>query len=238
MRVGVLTGLAAEARLLTNVLFDGKAELRIVRTGADPERARREAKDLVTSGVSALVSFGVAGGLCPTLDAGDLILADHVILPDGRSVAADTAWIRLARQRLGKTGHKTVIGPVAASDRLLATPAEKRRLSELSGGIAGDMESGAVAAVAHEAGLPFLVVRAVSDSATRILPRVARVPLRPCGGLSIGSIAHALVAAPGEWPAVARLAIETRAAMTTLRRAVHAGALLPPYIPGIEKPAA
>ena len=53
MRVGVLTGLAAEARLLTNVLFDGKAELRIVRTGADPERARREAEDLVGAGVSA-----------------------------------------------------------------------------------------------------------------------------------------------------------------------------------------
>jgi hypothetical protein len=132
MRVGVLTGLAAEARLLTNVLFDGKAELRIVRTGADPERARREAEDLVDAGVSALVSFGVAGGLCPSLDAGDLILADRVILADGRAIAADAAWVRLARQRLGKPGHKTVIGPVAASSRLLVTPAEKRQLCELS----------------------------------------------------------------------------------------------------------
>ncbi len=238
MRVGVLTGLAAEARLLTNVLFDGKAELRIVRTGADPERARREAEDLVDAGVSALVSFGVAGGLCPSLDAGDLILADRVILADGRAIAADAAWVRLARQRLGKPGHKTVIGPVAASSRLLVTPAEKRQLCELSGGIAGDMESGAVATVAEEAGLPFLVVRAVSDGATRALPPVARVPLRPCGGISAGSIAHALVTSPREWPAVARLAMETRAALATLRGVVHTGALLPPYLAGMEKPAA
>lgn len=238
MRVGVLTGLAAEARLLSSVLFDGKADLRIVRTGADSSRARREAQDLVDSGVSALVSFGVAGGLCPSLNAGDLILADRVILPDGRSMSADAAWLRLARQRLGTRGHKTVIGPVAAADRLLVTPAEKRQLSKISGGIAGDMESGAVAEIAHRAGLPFLVVRAVSDGATRVLPRVARVPVRPCGGLSVGSIAHALFASPGEWPAVARLALETRAALATLQGAVHAGALLPPYLSGMEKSAA
>lgn len=228
MRVGVLTGLAAEARLLQGGRFRG-AGLAVARTGADPATARREAERLVASGAVALISFGVAGGLHPGLQAGDLVLADRVILPGGRAIATHAAWRGLAQERLAQPGTRAVIvGAVAGSHRLLVTPDEKRLLGERSGGIAGDMESGAVAEVAAEAGVPFLVVRAVSDGATRVLPQVARVPLRPDGGLSVGRIAHALCTRPGEWPAVARLAVETRAAMAALRAAVHAGVLLPP----------
>ena len=227
MRVGVLTGLAAEARLLREVLGDD-VELTVVRTGADPVKARREAERLVASGVVALISFGVAGGLDPRLRAGDLILADRVILPDGRAIDTDAEWLLRAQARLEQPRSRALVGAVAGSDQLLATPAEKRLLCERSGALAGDMESGAVAAVAAAAGLPFLVVRAVSDGATRVLPQVARVPLRPDGGISIGGIAQALCTRPGEWPAVARLAFETRAAMMALKGAVRSGALLPP----------
>ncbi len=228
MRVGVLTGLAAEARLLRGLFSDGRTDPVVVRTGADPLRARDEAERLVASGVIALVSFGLAGGLDPRLRAGDLILADTVILPDGRSVTADPDWVRLAHERLGRPGAKTFIGPVAGADQLLATVGEKRRLSEASGALAGDMESAAVASVAEAAGLPFLVVRAVSDCAARTLPSAARVPLRPDGGLSLGAIAQSLCTRPGEWPAVARLALDTRAALAALRGVVRAGALVPP----------
>jgi hopanoid-associated phosphorylase len=230
MRVGVLTGLAAEARLLHGARLSGGVGLAVARTGADAATARREAERLVLSGVAALVSFGVAGGLDPRLRAGDLVLADRVILPGGRAIAAHAGWRREAQERLGGAGARAVVGAVAGSDRLLVTPAEKRLLCEQSGGLAGDMESGAVAEVAAEAGLPFLVLRAVSDGATRALPQVACVPLRPDGGLSLGGIAHALCTRPGEWPAVARLAVETRAAMAALRAAVRSGALVPPGV--------
>lgn len=224
MRVGVLTGLAAEARLLDGVPDLSAVRLMVARTGADPVIARREAERLVASGVAALVSFGVAGGLDPRLRAGDLVLADRVVLPGGRAIATHAAWRSLAQARLAGA----VVGTVAGSNRLLVTPAEKRLLCERSGGLAGDMESGAVAEVAAEAGVPFLVVRAVSDGASRSLPHVARVPLRPDGGLSMGGIAYALCTRPGEWPAVARLAVETRAAMAALRAAVRSGVLAPP----------
>ncbi len=228
MRVGVLTGLAAEARLLDGARGDGGVRLTIAQTGANPATARREAERLVASGVAALVSFGVAGGLDPRLQAGDLVLADRVVLPGGREIATHAAWRNLAQERLGQPGARAFMGAIAGSNQLLVTPAEKRLLCEQSGGLAGDMESGAVAEVAAAAGVPFLVMRAVSDGASRSLPHVARVPLRPDGGLSVGRIAHALCTRPGEWPAVARLAVETRAAMATLRAAVRSGALLLP----------
>jgi adenosylhomocysteine nucleosidase len=230
MRVGVLTGLAAEARLLEGARLEGGFGLAVARTGADPATARREAERLAASGVVALISFGVAGGLDPRLRAGDLVLADRVILPGGRAIATHAAWRSLAHARLAEPGTRAFVGAIAGSDQLLVTPAEKRLLSERSGGIAGDMESGAVAEVAADAGVPFLVMRAVSDGAMRFLPQVARVPLRPDGGLSVGRIAHALCTRPGEWPAVARLAVETRAAMAALRAAVRSGALLPPGV--------
>jgi hopanoid-associated phosphorylase len=233
MRVGVLTGLAAEARLLHGAPLQGGVSLAVVRTGADAATARREAERLVLSGVAALVSFGVAGGLNPRLQAGDLVLADQVILPGGRMVATHAGW-RIKAHLCLAAPARTFVGAVAGSDRLLVTPDEKRLLGERTGALAGDMESGAVAAVAAEAGLPFLVLRAVSDGAVRALPRVACVPLRPDGGLSVGGIAHALLTRPAEWPAVLRLAVETRAAMAALRAAVRSGALMPPGAAPVE----
>lgn len=228
MRIGFLTGLTAEARLLRGVFSGAAGEPIVVRTGADPVRARHEAERLVPAGAIAIVSFGLAGGVDPKVEAGDLVLADRVILPDGRSVPTDQAWLRTALSRLKPPRTRVAIGPVAGTEWLLATVEDKRRLADASGALAGDMESAWAAVVAERAGLPLLVVRAVSDAADRPLPSVARVPLRPCGGIRFDSVAQALCTRPNEWPAVARLARDTRAALGALRGVVRSGALLPP----------
>lgn len=227
MRIGVLTGLEAEARLLRVLFPQADMDSIVVRTGADPARARREAERLAGSGVSALLSFGLSGGLDPRLKAGDLILADRVVLPDGRTLPTDAAWLARAQARVGQPARGLHVGAVAGADQLLATLADKRRLSQASGALAVDMESGAAAAAAEAAGLPFFVVRAVSDCAGTTLPAVARVPLLPCGGLDVSGVTRALCTRPGEWRAVARLALDTRAALGALRGVVRAGALLP-----------
>jgi adenosylhomocysteine nucleosidase len=167
---------------------------------------------------------------------GDLIFADRVVLPNGGSVATDSGWLEAALAMATLAGRKVRVGPIAASDRLLATPADKSRAAVRSGALAGDMESGAAATIAARAGLPLLVVRAISDSAAQSLPMVARVPLRPCGGVRLDAIAGALCKRPGEWPAVARLALDTRAAMVALRGAVQAGILPPPAVTMANRP--
>lgn len=226
MRVGVLTGLTAEARLLHAFAADQAHAPLVARAGASAVRAADEAERLVALGAVAIVSFGIAAGLDPRLEAGDLIFADRVVLPGGRSVPTDPEWLKAASARAGLP--RSFIGPVAGTDRLLATVADKRDLAARSGALSGDMESAAAAAVAQQAGLPLLVVRAVSDGAARILPAVARVPLHPDGGIDMRRVTQALCARPGEWPAVARLALDTRAALNALRGVVRSGALLPP----------
>jgi len=227
MHVGVLTGLRAEARLLRVPALQAPVPI-VAVTGGCPIRARREAERLVSSGAVVLVSFGLAGGLDPRLEAGDVILADRVILPDGRAIETDRGWLRAARGRVRQPGAKLFIGPIAGTDRLLATIGDKQRLAERSGALAGDLESAAAAAVAEEAELPLLVVRAVSDSAVQPLPHVARVAVRADGRLDYWRVAQALCAHPREWPQVARLAVGTRAALLALRGMIGAGVLLPP----------
>ncbi|KAA2235649.1 phosphorylase family protein [Salinarimonas soli] len=224
MRIGVLTGLKAEARLLGPLRLRSRTRLVVVRTGADPDVARAEAERLAESGVSALLSFGLAGGLDPSLRAGEVVLADRVVLPDGRQVETHPAWLAWTRRRVALTGRPVHVGPVAGSDRLLASATEKQRLYREFGALAVDMESGAVAEAAEAFGLPFIVVRAVADGAGTVLPGVARVPLRGDGTVDLPRIARALLTKPGEWPAVARLALDTRAAFRSLRDAVLAGA--------------
>ena len=95
---------------------------------------------------------------------------------------------------------------------------EKADLFESSGAAAVDMESHAVAAVARKYSLPFLPVRAVADPATRSVPEFALTALSPGGRIRPGAVIARLLARPWEIRELLGLAVETRAAMASLRR--------------------
>ncbi|HEX6141448.1 MAG TPA: hypothetical protein VFZ01_01920, partial [Geminicoccaceae bacterium] len=73
-RIGVVTGSRIEARCLPH-----RGQFLIRCSAADAARGRAHAATLVDEGVDALLSFGLAGGLEPTLRPGDLLLADRVL---------------------------------------------------------------------------------------------------------------------------------------------------------------
>ena len=217
MRVGVLTGLAAEARLLARCASLGD-RLLVHRTGADPARARIEAERLAAAGARALISFGLAGGIDPVRRPGDLIIADRVVLPGGRAIETDGGW----RALLLASASTARVGAIAGTDRMLVSAADKGRLFAETGAAAADMESHVLAEAAERAGLPLLVVRAVGDPAWRNVASVALVPLRPDGTVRFGAVSLALCAKPLEWPGVFALARETRAGLLSLRRVAAA----------------
>jgi adenosylhomocysteine nucleosidase len=213
--VGVLTGLTIEARLVRAI---AGPNVLVAATGADPSRATRCLQELVTGGATALLSFGLAAGLDPVVRAGDLVVADGVRLPDGRVIPSDIAWRDAAAGELAAASLSHHRGVIAASGRLLVSEAEKREVFGATGAVAADMESGAAAAVAAALGLPFLALRAISDTSSDPLPAVAQVPPTEDGGIDAMRVARALLTRPGEWRAVVRLATSTRAAMRTLGR--------------------
>ena len=59
------------------------------------------------------------------------------------------------------------------SPKVLMTPQDKASFSSRTGAVAVDMESGAVAAVASDAKIPFIAIRAVSDAFNSVLPFTA-----------------------------------------------------------------
>jgi hypothetical protein len=126
-------------------------------TSAEQRVARRAGLHAVRIGVRGaaglpegqLVSFGLAGALHDGLRVGDVLDATRVV--DGTGA---TLW---QGAPLGVAGAREAT--VLASDVLVHSASERRRLRESSGADAVDMESGVLAASGRLAG----VVRAISD---------------------------------------------------------------------------
>ena len=218
-RLGIVTGMLTEAACLGAAATEFSAVERplVFCAGASAKRALEGARELAKSDVVGLVSFGIAGGLDPTVAVGDLVIADAVVGPDGRRFATAPSWCQAVQSVLGDT-LPVRTGPLAGADSLVATPADKARLFQATQAIAVDMESHAVATAAEEVGLPLLILRVVADPAHRAIPQSARGGLAPDGGMRPFAVIRKLMVRPWETPAVWMLAQDNRAAHESLRR--------------------
>ena len=207
--VGVVPALDMERRWI------GDPAPLVEVSGIGARRARDASRLLVDRGASALVSWGVAGGLDPELSAGTVVLPDAVIRGDGQRVEVDLEWRdRLVDRILGQINLSTA--PVLTVDRPLASPGEKSEAHQRTGAGAVDMESAAVASVAAGAGVPFITVRVVVDTADMGLPASATSLCDESGWLNLGS-ALRLVFRPGDWAGLAALARANAAAGRAMR---------------------
>lgn len=204
---GIVVGLRAEARLARRLGAPVEAG------GGTAAGAEAAAERLIRAGVRGLLSFGLAGGLDPALRPGDVLVPGRV-LSDAGSWAADPAL----RHALGLG----CAGPVFGGGAVLATAAAKRGLYARTGAVAVDLESAAVARAAERHGLPFAVLRAVCDPASRDLPRAALVALDGAGRIGALRVLGAVAARPREVPALLALGADAararRALAARLRR--------------------
>ena len=216
---GVVTGLAFEARLIEKAFARQRSAMpRLACAGPGPERARAAAARLAAEGAQALVSFGLCGGLDPALKAGDLVLAETVIVAPGQAIETDAARRGALAARCSEAGLRVAGGALLGQDRQIGRAEEKAALYGSSGARAVDMESGGVARAAEAAGVPFLVVRALADPAGRNLPRAALAATGPDGRLKLFKVLTTMYLRPWESPALVRLAYETRLALDALER--------------------
>ncbi len=191
--------------------------------GGTSDGARRAALGLAESGATALLSFGLAGGLDPALRPGD-VLVPGAVLAGGRRVPTDAALCHL----LGGSTPHVVLG----TDQIVAEPSEKRKLWLATGCAAVDFESAAVAEVASDKSLPFAVLRAICDPAVRALPVAALAALDTNGDVALGRVLRSLARQPGQLVALLALAGDAvrarRALVGHLARIGAHGALTPP----------
>jgi hopanoid-associated phosphorylase len=213
----VVTGLRREADIasgdgVVTLCSGGRPELLQERLSA----LFRDSSRPSDAGIAAILSFGLAGGLAPHLRPGDIVIASHVVA-DGERHDAHTGWHNALVSSFGEaiTVH---LGAIAGSDSVVTTYAGKRALHGADGALAVDMESHIAAAYARRHNLPFAVIRAVSDPATRSLPDIASKALTRDGDVALGKVIGGLLRQPGQLPALIAAGRDSGRAFATLRR--------------------
>jgi adenosylhomocysteine nucleosidase len=201
-KIGFVTGLTAELALLKGMAVMGGVG------GGTPEGAGDAAAHLVDAGAEALISFGLAGGLDPALPAG-AVLVPGVVIEGTDTHICDPgllAW-------LGGVTCTAMLGGAGVA----VTASDKANLFAATGAAAIDLESGALARIAAARGVPFAVLRAVCDPAGRNLPPAALVALNAKGRIGAFRVLGAVLRAPGQVPALLRLAGDAAAARRALQ---------------------
>lgn len=182
--VVAVVGLKREAAVLRGL------DVVAVAGGGDPERLARELK-AVAKAADGIISFGMAGALDPALRIGDWVIGERV-----GDITCDPRWVAALAQRLPEAR----VGPVHAHDGLVAQAADKRNLNRESGSLAADMESHVAARVARVAGVPFAVLRCISDEASASLPPAIAVAMKPGGRLALGAVLASIARRPAQLP--------------------------------------
>jgi len=161
---------AALSRELAELAREPHPALALLETGEGIVNAERHLDAwLEKRRAHAVLSIGFAGALSSSLKAGDLVIADEV----RDSSAAPDAKLLTAARRVRADGSWIHFGVALTSNEILWKAQSKRALAEsLAVDEIGavDMESTAIARVCGRRGLPFLVVRSITDLLDEDLP--------------------------------------------------------------------
>ncbi|MEX2618427.1 MAG: hypothetical protein WD767_20265 [Alphaproteobacteria bacterium] len=216
-RLGIVTGLSMEAaRIRTASRGLQDADMPIIGVaGGSAERAAGLARQQVAAGARALVSFGLAGGLDPSLLPGDIVIGATVWRNSGPPLDMTGPWAQSIAAGLQRE-CRVRIGGVAGVDAPAVSVAAKAALRLRSGALAVDMESHGTASAAAELGIPILVIRAVADPSMRAVPAAALAGMGSDGRRRPFAVLGRLLFRPSDLPGLIRLAGDSAAAMRSL----------------------
>jgi adenosylhomocysteine nucleosidase len=163
-------------------LYRGKYQNRdclLVQTGLGKQRAETATHFILEHfPVSAMISFGFAGALTAELRVGDIIICSTLYHCNGRadkgleseSLSSDANLLELAIRTLESGRVRFCCGNSVTVPQLLSSPESKEKLYKISQAHIADMESYWVAGIASEERIPFVAIRAVSDTMQDSLP--------------------------------------------------------------------
>ena len=134
--------------------------------------------------VEAIINTGIAGSLKPEVNIGDIVLSVDTLQHDvdargfgykkGQiprmevfSFSADQKLADLAKEICEKVNPEIQVfcGRVASGDQFISDEKAKKRIKEDFDAYCTEMEGGAIGQGAYLNGVPFLIIRAISDKA-------------------------------------------------------------------------
>ena len=132
-------------------------------------------------GCNTLLFSGVAGGINPKLQIGDLIIADklcqhdlditafghpHGFVPGGKVFVETTKELRdMAIKVANENNLKVIEGTIATGDQFVHSNERKQFIENRFNADALEMEGASVAVVCDALNVPFFILRAISDTA-------------------------------------------------------------------------
>ena len=190
--------------------------LLVAYSGAGPTNATAAAELLVAKGATRLISWGCAAALAASLKPGDLILADKLIDAENNKMDINADWHSYSHSILSKFIDVTC-GCLAESISIVSTSTDKKQLHSLTGAVALDMESIAIAKIAKQHTLPFLVIRVIVDPVEMSLPLAINHALNERGEIELKKLLVFLFLHPAELPGLIKLGLNFNAAKKTLK---------------------
>jgi hopanoid-associated phosphorylase len=188
----------------------------VVCSSSDPRQLRALLTVFDPTTIRGVISFGVAGGLDPSLKSGDVVVATEVLSGDTRWFAGlSLGEDQIANIALGR--RRVVRGGLAGVEQVVVGQSCKAALRSETGAAAVDMESHIAAAYAAENDLPFAALRVISDPASRALPALARAAIKPNGDNDLRKIVSGVARNPKALRALVSTGIDFNRALKSLR---------------------
>jgi adenosylhomocysteine nucleosidase len=202
--LAILTALEEERAAIRRALADS-AGIVLTATGDGPRRAASgAARFLERHHPSAVIGAGLGGALTPGLEVGDLVASRRVRFAIGDAATPDARLLERAQAAGAKSGTLITV------DRPVVSPAARAALAGTAGGagadpVVADMESAAWAKEAAARGIPYIVVRAVSDAVGDELPEFLTDSVGPDGSIQRAEVARRALVRPSSWGTLLRM---------------------------------
>jgi adenosylhomocysteine nucleosidase len=196
----------------------GGAEVAILFTGVGPRRAAAVAASAMRGdpgSIGCCISSGVAGALRPEFGIGQILAARTVAseaVPD--SITGGPLECSESLVSFAADCGATVVNRFYSAGRVIGTAEDKKRLAASADAV--EMESFAILHQALEAGIPAVVVRAVSDVAGEDLPLDMNNILSRDGEVSMPRVLGQVALHPFAVPGLLRFARQGKQAAESL----------------------
>ena len=161
--------------------------------------------------VDCVINTGIAGSLKSVIDIGDIVVSTDTVQHDMNAVGfgyplgqiprmdtlafpADQKLIELACQVCREVNPEIQVyaGRVVSGDQFVSDKESKERIKTNFDGFCTEMEGAAIAQAAYLNGIPYVVLRAISDkaddSATVDYPAFEREAIRHCVNLVLNMV--------------------------------------------------
>jgi adenosylhomocysteine nucleosidase len=154
-------------------------EIALVETGVGPRRAKQAAQSIIDHFKPAyVVLMGAAGAAAPGLKLGDVVIIEKILRKEGpihdtKKTGVSSTYCchaglnKRAQQVLLQAGLTPAIGNCLTAERFVHRKEKKAWIHETFNASVIEMESAAMAAVLSAAGVPFINVRVISDTAEK-----------------------------------------------------------------------